>query len=250
MTIIGEFMDNNIYINNENDTILECEKLWVFIFLMFVSGFYGAYTYTLKGGVFCNAQTANFVMMAIAIGNFNITKAVYYLIPMAAYIIGAMISEELALRIKKYNFIRWDTLLILIEIFVVILLGFLPDSLPFQVSQVIVNFICSMQYNTFRQANKIPLATTFCTNHTRQVGVKLVKFFRHKDKKQISNMFVHIKMLCAFVLGASIATYLGLKMGNKSLFFNLIPLSIVFIELFKADRFKERGKLHLKPSGH
>ena len=33
-----------------------------------VGGFFGAYTYVQKGGVFCNAQTANFVLMAVHSG--------------------------------------------------------------------------------------------------------------------------------------------------------------------------------------
>ena len=44
---------------------LECERHWVFWLLMFVAGFYGVYTFLLRGGVFCNAQTANFVLFAI-----------------------------------------------------------------------------------------------------------------------------------------------------------------------------------------
>lgn len=28
---------------------LECEKLWVFLTLMMISGFYGAFTYTIRG---------------------------------------------------------------------------------------------------------------------------------------------------------------------------------------------------------
>ena len=49
----------------EEEIILECEKFRTFILMIAVGGFLGAYTYTLKGGVFCNAQTANFVMLAV-----------------------------------------------------------------------------------------------------------------------------------------------------------------------------------------
>ena len=52
---------------NENE--LECEKLWVFLTLMMTSGFYGAFTYTIRGGVFSNAQTANFVLFAVNLGS-------------------------------------------------------------------------------------------------------------------------------------------------------------------------------------
>ena len=48
---------------------LECEKRYVFFLLMFVGGFLGGFTYSMIGGVFCNAQTANFICMGMAIGN-------------------------------------------------------------------------------------------------------------------------------------------------------------------------------------
>ena len=80
--------------------------------------------------------------------------------------------------------IRWDTLLIGVEILVVIFLGFIPDSFPVQISQVAINFIASMQFNTFRQAQGTPMATTFATNHIRQIGIGLAKEIRHWNKSE------------------------------------------------------------------
>ena len=172
--------------NREKDKVqevdyLECEKKWVFDTLIFVAGFYGAFTYSIRGGVFCNAQTANFVLFAMEIGKGNFKQALYFLIPMGAYLLGAAVSEILPKPMKKLGLIRWDTFLIMIEMFAVIILGFIPESAPFQISQVIINFICSMQYNTFRQAQGVPMATTFCTNHIRQVGVWMTKAIKYKE---------------------------------------------------------------------
>ena len=50
-----------------NKNFLQCEQRWIFALLMCVSGFYGAFTYSIRGGVFCNAQTANFVIFAMAL---------------------------------------------------------------------------------------------------------------------------------------------------------------------------------------
>ena len=44
------------------------------------------------------------------------------------------------------------------------------EDAPDQICQVALNFICSMQFNTFRQVQGVPAATTFVTNHIRQVG--------------------------------------------------------------------------------
>ena len=56
---------NNIILREKEFS--EAEKLRVYLMMIAVGGFLGAYTFTLKGGVFCNAQTGNFVFLAIAI---------------------------------------------------------------------------------------------------------------------------------------------------------------------------------------
>lgn len=230
---------------------LECEKWWIFAVLMFVAGFYGAYTYSIRGGVFCNAQTANFVLLAMAVGNGRWHNAVYYLIPMSAYLLGAIVSEAVPKPIKKKHLIRWDTLLILIEMVVVIVLGILPESTPFQVSQIAINFICSMQYNTFRQAQGIPMATTFCTNHLRQTGVAMVKAVRkHGDREQVSRVANHVSMLFVFVLGGVFSTILCRIFKGKAIWGTLIPLLIVFIDLLYADLKKEHDYIEATPHGH
>lgn len=38
---------------HEEEVFLECEKRWVFGLLMLVGGFFGGFTYTIRGGVFC-----------------------------------------------------------------------------------------------------------------------------------------------------------------------------------------------------
>jgi uncharacterized membrane protein YoaK (UPF0700 family) len=240
--------------NNASDEeeYLECEKWWIFALMMFVGGFFGAFTYSIRGGVFSNAQTANFVLFAMALGNGQWKHASYFLIPMSAYLMGAVVSESVANGIKRFKIIRWDTLFILIEMAVVVFLGFLPESAPYQITQVLINLICSMQYNTFRQAQGVPMATTFCTNHLRQVGIALCKTLRHRGEGRgyHRRALEHLGMLCVFVVGGICATVLCNIFLGKALWFALIPLGIVLADLLYADLKKEKGKLQLKPHGH
>lgn len=236
---------------NREEPVLECEKIWIYEVLIAAGGFLGAFTYSLRGGVFCNAQTANVVLFSMALGNGNWSTALYYLIPISAYILGAVISELLPNRVKRLHFLRWDTLLVGLELIVVLLLGFVPDSWPFQISQVSINFICSMQYNTFRQAEHIPMSTTFCTNHVRQVGVLLTRGLRHREDASIRRRFrVHVLMLCSFAAGAVVSTVACRLFGGRAIWGAGILLLIVFADLAHADRTKEKDLLYRKPAGH
>lgn len=229
---------------------LECERWWTLFLLMFVGGFFGGYTYSVRGGVFCNAQTANFVLLAMAISSGDWHQVRYLCIPITAYFLGAVISEAIASSVRRFHLIRWDTLLILIEMLVVLILGFIPDSAPFQISQVAVNFIASMQYNTFRQADGIPMATTFCTNHIRQVGVFFTKAIRHKDKEALNRMFFYIGTLILFVLGVISSAVSCRHFSGKGVWFALIPLMIIFIDLLHADLKTEKNLMDRIPKGH
>lgn len=230
---------------------LECERLWIFAFLIFVAGFYGAYTMSVRGGVFCNAQTGNMVLFGVALGNGNWGKALYYLIPMSGYLLGSMVSEAIPRYIRRIH-MRWDTLLALIEILVVAALGCLPASAPDQICQVAINFICAMQYNTFRQAEGVGMATTFCTNHMRMFGSALARTLlrRKKHPEAIEKVRGHGVMMLSFTLGAILAALLCRFFGVRSIWFAVIPLTVVFAGLLKADLTTEKDMLHVAPRGH
>jgi len=229
---------------------MECERSWIFGLLMMSSGLMGAFTYAIRGGVFCNAQTGNLVLFGMSLGDGNWKEAAYLLIPITAYGLGAVVSETLPISIKKAGLIRWDTLLIGLEILVTLLLGLVPESAPYQISQVAINFMCSMQYNTFRQAEGVPMATTFCTNHVRQVGIHFVKWIRKGDRAYLSRCLNHVKMLVMFVAGSTIGMVLCRFFLGKAIWGASLLLLIVFIDLLHADLTKEKGMLERVPRGH
>ncbi len=229
---------------------LTCEKYYIYELLIFAAGMMGAYTYLLRGGVFCNAQTANVVLMALALGKGEWARGLYYLIPITAYLAGAIVSEALPTGIRHQHFLRWDTWLIAFEIVVLFIVGWLPLSLPAQIVQVTINFLCSMQYNTFRQAEGIPMATTFVTNHIRQIGIWTVNGVRKKDRKALGRAFKHLRMVFVFFLGGLVLTPLSGFTHEKAIWFAMLPLALSFALLSYADLVPEKRMFDQKPHGH
>ena len=229
---------------------LTCERSWIFELLMMSAGMMGAYTFIMRGGVFCNAQTANFVLMAVEFGQGRWQSGLYYFIPITAYLLGTLISEILPNPVKRLGLFRWDTYLIGFEIIVLFVIGFLPLTVPNQIVQVSINFIASMQYNTFRQAEGEPMATTFCTNHIRQTGVGFAKYLRKHDKAALRVGLKHLKMIALFFAGGVLLSALCYFAGPKAIWLAIVPLGIVFCILAYADRMSERDVLYKKPLGH
>lgn len=232
---------------------LMCERKWVYYLLITVAGCFGAYTYCVRGNVFCNAQTGNVVLMGLALGSGKWGEAIYYLIPISAYLAGAFFSELLPNPIKHKLPIRWDTLFIAVEMLVVLALGFVPLSAPVQISQVAINFIASMQYNTFRQAEGVPMATTFATNHIRQIGISLANEVKHphaEDNANRQRLQLHFHMLVLFFTGAVIGTVLCHLLFEKAIWATLLPLGVILCRFLYADLVLEKDLKERKPSGH
>ena len=124
---------------SEKSGYLVCEQKMVYALLMACGGMMGAYTYVLRGGTFCNAQTANGVVMAISFGKGDWLGGLYYLIPISAYLLGAFVSEILPSPVKKLGFLRWDTYLIIFETVALFSIGLLPLTIPNQIVQVLIN---------------------------------------------------------------------------------------------------------------
>ncbi|MBQ1554901.1 MAG: DUF1275 domain-containing protein [Clostridia bacterium] len=238
------------HLPNDFPDYLECEKHWVYCCLIGAAGWFGAYTYLLRGGVFCNAQTANIVLLSMALGRGDWKGAAYLLVPITAYFAGAFCSEYLGKTVKRLHFLRWDTMLIGGEIVTVVLLGCLPGSVPHQITQITLNFLCSMQFNTFRQSEGIPAATTFVTNHIRQVGANLAKYVRHRDAASAALVRTHGSMILCFFLGG-VASAIGCRLFSyRSLWGAAVILLAVFVKLVYADLSYEKNLLERVPHGH
>ena len=78
---------------------------------------------------FCNAPTGNIVLLGIALGTRSWTSALYYVIPISAYALGAFISELIPDDVK-HRFLSAETILVMVEIVFVAVLGALPASTP------------------------------------------------------------------------------------------------------------------------
>lgn len=221
----------------ETKEFLQHEKRWVYRLLMLIAGFYGGYAMLVRGGVFSNAQTGNIILLMMSLGKGELGKAAYYVIPFVAYLSGTVLSEVLVSQNRAAGKLRWSTMLIVLELLMVALMGFIPATAPHQICQIIINVICAMQFNTFREAEGISITTTFCTNNVRLIGVYLAGLFR-KDankKEQRSKLLFYTEMVAYFALGVLIATVACHAMGTYAIWLLLIPLGVLSVSLLQAD---------------
>ena len=225
------------------------EKLWFFALLIFSGGFYGGYTYSLRGQVFANAQTANLVIMMLSLGKGKWGRALYSLAPFTAYMVGVILSEYIGQKHKNLKKRNFEEKILLFESLVCFLVGLMPASWPDQFCQLSLSFICAMQFNIFRKAEGIPMATTFCTNHIRQMGSHLTQavFFKNEESARLANR--HGMMILAFASGVLSAVLLAKVFGLYCIFGMTILHLFLWAKLHLDNKSYEERAKKLKEEG-
>lgn len=212
------------------------EETRIYRTMSIVGGMMGVYTLQLRGGVACNGGTGNFYHAAAFAGSGDLLGALYYAVPIGVYFLGVMLSEYLPEKLERLGGLHWNTLLTGFETAALLLMGFLPLSVPNHLIQIVMSFLCSMQYNSFRKADGIPMATTFCTNHLRQTAVHLVKYWETGDGEALRRIKAHGSMMGCFLLGGVAEVAACIRLSQRAIWLAAIPLSIVFFYLLYSDK--------------
>lgn len=210
------------------------ESLKIGIILALTGGFLDAYTFLVRGKVFANAQTGNIVLLGTNLFQGEFKQALSYLVPIVAFIVGVFITEFIKLKFKENEKLHWRQIIIFIEIFLLALVAFMPQSLN-NLANIIVSFICAMQVESFRKINGIACATTMCTGNLRSGTELLFKYIKTKDSdlKQKSINYYGIDL--TFILGAGLGAVLTNIFDEKAVLVCCVILFIGFIVMFLKE---------------
>ena len=116
--------------------------LYPFLTFAAVGGFLEVYTYMLHGGVFCNAQTGNLVLLFLNLTSASWADASHYLYSLLAYVAGILVSAALPLWLRQRHAAIAVTCL---EAAALAGLAFIPAGAPNWYTYVSVSFLCALQ---------------------------------------------------------------------------------------------------------
>lgn len=201
------------------------------IFLALSGGLQDAYTYCVRNGVFANAQTGNVVLMSqyLMRGNFNM--AGHFAVPLLSFAFGVFVAEKLQARFKYASKLHWRQGLLVLEIVLLVFVGFLPESLNVTASSI-VSFVCAMQVQAFRKVNGYSYASTMCIGNLRSGVAALSAFFRDHKKEQLRETYHYFGVIGFFAAGAAIGSMLVPVAGIATIFVSAVFLSVSFIIMF------------------
>ncbi len=193
-------------------------------------GFQDAYTYFTRDKVFSNAQTGNVVLMSQEFMAGNFIGGIKYLLPFLAFGLGVLVTEQINARYKMAKRIHWRQLIILIEIAILAIVGFIPHSLN-MAATVLVSFSCAMQVQAFRKVNGFAYASTMCIGNLRSGTDALSAFLRGKRKEHLIKAFHYYGIIFFFAVGAGIGGNLSVAWGIHTIWVSciLLLISMVFM---------------------
>lgn len=185
--------------------------LYPFLTFAAVGGFLEVYTYMLHGGVFCNAQTGNLVLLFLNLTSASWADASHYLYSLLSYVAGILVSAALPLWLRQRHAAIAVTCL---EAAALAGLAFIPAGAPNWYTYVSVSFLCALQYNTFTSCRDAKLATTFCTNNLRQLTLNLFGAAREKSRQKLRLAGTYAAVILFFAAGAVAGGFAAEVMGN------------------------------------
>ena len=163
-------------------------------------GLQDTYTYLRRGKVFANAQTGNIVLLGQSLFGGDWARAGRYLLPVLAFALGVAAAEWLRVRLP-----HWQRRVLLCEILLLFLVGFIPHSLD-QLANALVSFSCAMQVQAFRKVEGFAFASTMCIGNLRSGMESLCTFLRTGDRQERRKARLYFLVILLFALGAELGS--------------------------------------------
>ena len=200
------------------------------LFLSVSGGLQDVYTYLYRGKVFANAQTGNIVLMAVKLFAGEWGEALRYLMPLCAFALGIFVAEFIRLKLKRMQWLHWRQLVVLFEILMLFVVGFLPQELNL-LANSLVSFSCAMQVQSFRKVNGYAFASTMCIGNLRSGMDALVAFGHTRDKQLLWKSLHYFAIIFIFALGAGVGAQCIALFGAKTIWLScaLLVVSLCFM---------------------
>lgn len=207
------------------------ESFFTAALLSLSGGLQDAYTYISRGKVFANAQTGNIVLLSQSIGARDLSLSIHYLVPLLSFSFGIAIAEFIRQRYQQSKRVHWRQLVLLIEICLLFLVGFLPETHN-MLANALVSFSCAMQVQAFRKVKGYPFASTMCIGNIRS-GMESLCAYRLTHKTEtLYKAASYFGIIFLFGIGAGIGGYLLPLLSRHTIWISCILLFFGFLLMF------------------
>lgn len=212
------------------------ESFILAILLALVGGFLDAYTYCCRDKVFANAQTGNIVRLGMTLANGAYIQTIRYFIPIVAFSLGVLAA--MYIRNKNNTRFHWRQIIILLEIVIIMIVGFIPiNHITNIIANIFISFLCVMQAESFRKVLGRPFSSTMCTGNLRSGTEYLFQTLFKKDYQLLKNTSYYLLIIVSFIIGAFLGVYFTRILVEKAVFLTILPLISAILIMFFQKKY-------------
>ena len=197
-------------------------------------GFQDAYTYNTRNEVFSNAQTGNVVLMSQHFMTGDWKAGVRYLLPIIAFVLGVFVADQIQMRYKYARRLHWRQGILLAEIVILFIVGFIPHSLN-MTATMFVSFACAMQVQTFRKMGGYSYASTMCIGNLRSGTAAFSHYLQDRKTEQLKQAAYYFGIIFLFAIGAGLGGNFTEHFGIHMIWISCILLGLSFLLMFENE---------------
>ena len=198
-------------------------------------GLQDAYTYNVRGRVFANAQTGNIVLMSQDLVTGQWLEALRYLMPIMAFVLGILLTELIRRLWHDERRLHWRQLVLLWEIAVLALVGFLPEGAD-SAAAMLVSFTCAMQVEAFRKIHGYGYASTMCIGNLRSGTEELFHYLRGHEHAHWSKALCYYGIILLFAVGAALGALASLHLARHAIWLSCLLLTAALLLMTREYR--------------
>lgn len=206
--------------------------------LAIAGGFLDAYTFVGRGGIFCNAQTGNIVLLGIYASAGRWESALKRIPPIMAFIAGVFLAETIKRSKSTVYYMDWKRIILIFESAVLFFIGFIPSSAPDFTVTASVSLVASIQVSSFRKLVDSQFNTTMSTGNLRSASQALYLAIARKDTVAAIRSIRYFIIILSFFSGALAGGMITSFFGIKAIW-SVIVLLIFAIILINREAYKE-----------
>ncbi len=195
--------------------------------LITAAGMLDAFTYVGYGGVFANAMTGNIVLLMVRVAKEDFAGILPFLGPIVAYFCGVALAHALKDKPLRGLIPSPARMSLGLEIVFLIIVAFLPKSVPNMLVVTGIAFVAAMQATAFTHMGEFAYTSVTTSANLRNFTGGLMDWlvFRKGSESRRKALFFMTLCIC-FIVGALIGAEATTHFGHAAVWLPVLLLSL------------------------
>jgi uncharacterized membrane protein YoaK (UPF0700 family) len=195
--------------------------------LITAAGMLDAFTYVGYGGVFANAMTGNIVLLMVRVAKEDFAGIVPFLGPIVAYLCGVAVAHALKEKPLRGLIPSPARMSLGLEIIFLIIVAFLPKSIPDMLVVTGIAFVAAMQATAFTRIGEFAYTSVTTSANLRHFAGGLMDWlvFRKGQESRREALFFLTLCVC-FIGGALIGAEATTHFGHPAVWLPVVLLTV------------------------